>query len=585
MTERPIARHVKPGEMLALDPSKLHRGPQGFFWLFSDPPKPNERKGDVAVMYVRGELEHHASWGESYEGILTKFEAAITGQDACEAHEREHKYDEDYEAMSAAPPACVVTVIDSPGGVVAGLNATVRKLQEMRAAHPEIRFVVYVDEMAASAAYALACGLGDEIVCPRDSAIIGSIGVISTMVSQARKNEKDGYDVVLLTSGARKADGHAHAPLSDKAKEVEQGRVNKLAMAFFNLASKARGIPIAKIQGFEAGIFLSKDAKTRGLVDAIMSWDDLLIGASKEEVQHAQDAAGGNQTDRRLRTSSKERRHTRAVTLTVTPTEQAMPIDLDALIKKALSSEKDRKKLLALAANLDAYKKTKHTIEKHESEEGDEDEDEDDDKDGDSDDDDEGDDKEEKKSSKSEEEEKASASADKDDEDDDEEEEEEAKAALSLVRSLTGKTGKEARGALAAIAGMATQTAKDVAEMKKAHRATERSSLIASLKGKINKSEAKWLESQDLPTLRSFTKMRLRSGYVNTETDELIKPKHVNPDSEEALSEERRRMIASAVAAMPGDQKFKESLKAELVKAHLAEQKNERPVLNGAGRV
>jgi signal peptide peptidase SppA len=225
-------------------------------------PLPNERRGDVAIVHVRGELEHHEEEGgcaESYEGIRKKWADALAG-----------RTDDDEDADDAlGPPKVIVMVIDSPGGVVSGLNETVKALQRLRRENPEVRTIAYCNEMAASAAYALACAC-EKIIAP-PSAIVGSIGVISTMVSQARHDQKEGLDVRLLTSGTRKADGHPHAPISDTAVAVEQRRVDKLAAAFFAIAAKARGLSIDKIRALQAGIFLGKDAIRFKLVDEVKS--------------------------------------------------------------------------------------------------------------------------------------------------------------------------------------------------------------------------------------------------------------------------------------------------------------------------
>jgi hypothetical protein len=70
------ARYVKPGEMLALSPRALHQDRKGFFWMMGSASLPNERQGDVTIVHVRGELDHHEErwgYGESYEGIVKKF--------------------------------------------------------------------------------------------------------------------------------------------------------------------------------------------------------------------------------------------------------------------------------------------------------------------------------------------------------------------------------------------------------------------------------------------------------------------------------------------------------------------------------
>jgi ClpP class serine protease len=580
--QKPVARYVKPGEMLAMDPAKIRRGPHGFFWLFGGGVKRSERvKDDVTVVHIRDELEHHDSgWGDSYEGILSRLKKAITGQDIADQHEREHRWDDDYKPIAATPPKTIIVCIDSPGGVVAGLNETVRSIRQMIKANPGVQFCAFVNELCASAAYAIATAF-PEIYCP-PSAIVGSIGVISTMISQARKNKRDGYDVILITSGKRKADGHLHAPISQDAVDAERGRVEKLAMSFFKLASKARGIPIEKVRSFEAAIYLGDDAVKRRLADALMSFDDVLLGATDTEEPDAPRQSGGNQTDRRVKTKE--------VFAHAPSTEAAMPIQLDALIKKtekAVAAEKDPKKLAALMANLDAYKKTKHTIEKHESEEddGDDEGDEDDDTD-DSDKDDEDEESEETMPEKD--------GGDEDEEDDEEDEEEEseeksAKAALALVQSITGMKGKKALGALQALAATAANIAKDVAALKKQNRGAAKQALIDGAKGKfLTRKEAAWLSGQRLATVKGFVEMRRKSGViVHTDETTILRPKQTQPGTEESLPQETRDMIEIAVAGFPGDETAKKSFRETLVKNHLAAHNETiNRALNGApGRI
>lgn len=566
-------RHVKPGEMLAMDPSQLHRGPNGdMFWMLGSSTTPNARKGDLIEVTIRGELEHHeadAFGGESYEGILKRVEAAMKG-DACDGEYA------DEDEFQASPPEAVVLVIDSPGGVVAGLNETVAALQRMKAKY-EIPIYAYVNEMAASAAYAIACA-ADEVYCP-PSAIIGSIGVISTMVSQARKNAKDGYDVRLLTSGARKADGHLHAPISDDALKVEMRRVNKLALAFFKIASKARGVPVETIQSYEAGIFLGPEAVARGLADGVISFEDFILGASQSDNATQ---SGGNQTDRRV----------------TKPSEKAMPVALAALIKKtkakiaaAIAADAEPEKLAALYADLAAYKKTKKHVEHTETEEG-ADGDEEGDDDGEGDDDDKDSDKSEKMS---EEEEKLPAKDKDDDEEEDEDEEEEeseeseekaAKAALALVREVTGMKGKKSLGAARALFATAKSAAEGYVQMKRENRARDKAALIEGARGKyLTKAEATWLKTQPKSVVEGFVEMRKANGViVNTDDTTLVKAKHAAPGTEESLPADTIKMIDDAVASWTGPDKA--AFRKTLVDANLATHKKLlATATNGQGRI
>jgi signal peptide peptidase SppA len=537
MNEEKRARYVKPNEALAMAPGRLHQDRKGFFWMLGSGVMPNERRGDVAIVHVRGELEHHADdWGcaESYEGIRKKFAEAYSGQDAVDAHTRAHQYDEDFKPIDATPPKTIVMVIDSPGGVVSGLNETVKALQKLRAEHPNVRTVAYCNEMAASAAYALACSC-ERIIAP-PSAIVGSIGVISTMVSQARRDKKEGFDVRLLTSGARKADGHPHAPLSDKAVEIEQTRVEKLADAFFRLASKARGISVDTVRGLQAGIFLGKDAKKVGLINEVESLDDVIAKANASETSAASTSAGGNQTDRRLKMNLA-----------------ALIRDTEASIKK----EKDPEKLSALYATLAGYKKVEKHVEHTKSEEED--------------------DEEEEEEESAEESEEASAKSDDDgddddDEDDGEDEKKSSKATLALVQKITGMTGKKALGALQALAAQHAAMAKDIEQIKAKARSDEKAAIIAGARGKhLTAKEAAWLSKESLSVVKGFVEMREASGViVHTDESTTVKPKAGKPGTEDALSPEARRMIDATCAAYPGADK--KEFRATLVAAHIAEQ-------------
>lgn len=578
--ERPQARYVKPGEMLAMDPSRIHRGPAGFFWLYGDGPKPNERRGEVAIVHVRGELEHHKDrWGcaESYEGIVEKFGAALSGEDATKAYElaaRQANYGDlpaDFQPLAKTPPKKLVLCIDSPGGVVAGLNETHATLLRMKV-EAKIPVVVIVNEMAASAAYALAT-VGDRIICPR-SAILGSVGVISTMISQARKNKEDGYDVELITSGARKADGHLHAPISAAAVAVERGRVMKLAADFWAMVSKARRIPVAKIRGFEAAIFLGSDAKRVGLADAVGNLETVLAeGAPPAKGR----AAGGNETDRRLRSVDNP--------VSSTSTERGISMKLQARLMALMAvmvGEADPAKRAA-AARLIAKK---GALLASKAEEGDDDPD----------DDEEGDDEEESKAAKAakkaEAAKKAAEAAQHRAKSAEfrkkaEEAEEKAKMAEADDEEKAKAEGDDEKAKTAATAGhdaLLASLAKSVGELKQAQTTNAKATLIGGARklGAITKTEAAWLDAQTLAAVESFLQMRAKAGLVVVDEDQLLKPKHTQPGTEESLPEETRAMIASAVDAFPGDKK---AYRETLVKAHLeAHTKATRDALAGAGR-
>lgn len=563
MTDRRI-RLLKPGELLAMDPARLPRGPHGFFWLSGPPqPKPNGRIGGAAVVYIHDPLEHHDTGeGDSYEAILRRVKEALA---------------ETAEDGSVSAPSAVILSIDSPGGVVSGLNECVFALQRL-SAESGVPFIAWVDEMAASAAYALACSC-EEIVCPK-SAILGSVGVISTMYSQAAADKAAGIEVRLITSGARKADGHPHAPIEDAAVEAERDRVNKLAKEFWRLAGRARGLTMKTVASYEATIYLGPDAVRKGLADDIMSIADLgLVLADKP--RRVIVAAGGNETDRqaaqlgRVTSAHFALDTTRHVSPPLTqPTGERDMLKLEALIKKtlaAVATEKDPVKLAALVAKLHRLEASKKDMEDDECEPSGSMED---------------DEEAAKKAKKEEDEAKALAAA---------------LAALgaqtvtarsstvapvavhspaqALLERVTGKAGDDALGAALAMFARLETVGADVASLKKAAETTERADLMSRASKYIPKHLLATIGAQGVTVLRAVVaEAEKGEPIVHTSEGELLRPKAIQPGTEESLTDFQRQMVDQAVAncGARDPSEFRKTIVANLTKAH-----HDR--LNGAG--
>ena len=246
-----IRRDIRSGELLAVAPGYVHSIGAEMWWDHVPAAPPNETIGQVAVVHIRGVLDHHeGDGGDSYDAICKRV------GEACQSDAR-----------------TIVLRIDSPGGVVSGLNECVGEIRTL-AKEARKRLICYVGEMAASAAYALACSC-EEIVCPR-SAILGSVGVISSMTSYADANEAHGVKVVTITSGECKADGHPDAPITDGALKRERARVEKFAGQFFRLAGKARALDPDALRSYQAALFVGGDAVRAELADVVMGWRELL---------------------------------------------------------------------------------------------------------------------------------------------------------------------------------------------------------------------------------------------------------------------------------------------------------------------
>lgn len=255
MTHRPKSAKYEPRGKgaLAISPEAF-----GFFFDVPEPPK-NERRDDVAIVAVRGPLMHHEDWlFDSYDAIGMRV----------------------LEALESAPRAIVLS-IDSPGGLVSGCFEMAGQIREV-CARAGIPLYAYVDGQATSAAYALACAAG-HIAAPA-SAMIGSIGVLSELVDRTAAAAMFGAKVQLITSGARKADGHPMSPITDGALAATQKIVDDLARVFFDHVATARGMSPDAVSALEAAQMTAPSAMSNGLVDQVATLDQLLAAIASGTV-------------------------------------------------------------------------------------------------------------------------------------------------------------------------------------------------------------------------------------------------------------------------------------------------------------
>lgn len=461
-----------------------------FAMFFADPIVENYMVNGACVVTVRGPIDHHDNGcGESYEAILARFR----------------------EALEADCPS-VVLCLDSPGGVVSGLNQCVADMRRAKKASGKPVYV-YVNEMACSAAYALATA-GDEIILP-PSGVVGSIGVISLMMDETGLDEKLGLKFATITSGARKADGHPHTPISDAAVSAEQERVNKLAAQFFAVVARSRPLSPENVKSQQAAIYLGQDAVRAGLADEVLGWEALLIAVAQTH------GTGGPQKNSVAQPGSGTAHYDRTGS---TSTRKPM-LTIQALIahtKKMLIAEGDANKRKALAADLAKYEATlqavKKTKIKYEEQTTVDDGDDGDDGGGDDEASAATDDKPADDEAKKAEDEKKAAAA---------KEEEDAKAAVAseeeeekkAVAALRADAAKKGPAALAALDNLIAQSAaskeiaKRIAKIEQRTENDDRNAQIdAALKArKITRAEATELHSKPLAFVADYLSLRKKA--------------------------------------------------------------------------
>lgn len=228
-----------------------------------DEREPFERHGAVAVVRVSGPLLQRAGYcWDGYDAIAKRFTAAMT--------------DPSVHAVKLH--------LSSGGGVVAGCFEGVRAMRRLKAEVGKPVFA-FADEWAYSAAYALAC-VADEIYLPRPGGV-GSVGVIGTLMDWSALNAEMGLRVVVITSGAQKADGHPDMPLSQEVIDRAQARINDLGGQFAELVGEARQMTREQVLRLEAACLYGEDAVRAGLANGVASYAEVLALAAAAAERHA----------------------------------------------------------------------------------------------------------------------------------------------------------------------------------------------------------------------------------------------------------------------------------------------------------
>ncbi|MFD1703805.1 S49 family peptidase [Methylopila henanensis] len=161
----------------------------------------------------------------------------------------------------------VALIVNSPGGSPAQSHLIFKRIRQL-SAEKEIGVTVFVEDVAASGGYMIACA-GDEIVAD-PSSIVGSIGVVSAGFGFDRAIEKLGVERRLHASGANKAILDPFSP--EKPEDVERLKEiqREIHEHFIALVKERRGGALGGDPDLFTGAFWTASTGLGlGLVDRI----------------------------------------------------------------------------------------------------------------------------------------------------------------------------------------------------------------------------------------------------------------------------------------------------------------------------
>ena len=162
----------------------------------------------------------------------------------------------------------VLLNISSPGGTPVQSDLVSAYIKQKAAEH-NVPVLVFVEDLAASGGYWLAC-TGSEIYAARCS-IVGSIGVISQGFGFHQLIERYGIEARTYTAGENKNINDPFEPVKEKDVEIIKNMQSKIHKEFIDHVKTSRG---KKLKGDEKLLFngefwTAETALELGLIDGI----------------------------------------------------------------------------------------------------------------------------------------------------------------------------------------------------------------------------------------------------------------------------------------------------------------------------
>jgi protease-4 len=172
----------------------------------------------------------------------------------------------------------VVLEIDSPGGEVTASDTIYNWVVKTRAKKP---VVVYMDSLAASGGYYVACG--GKYLMANETTITGSIGVIIQTLNYEQLFNKIGLASVVFKSGKFKDMLNGARQVTPEEREYVQSFVMKTYDKFLGIVAKERNLPADQLRNTVADgrILSGKDALDNKLIDGVGQIEDAFAKAKE----------------------------------------------------------------------------------------------------------------------------------------------------------------------------------------------------------------------------------------------------------------------------------------------------------------
>jgi len=259
----------------------------------------------------------------------------------------------------------IILRVDSPGGTVDGTQELTNLIYNARGQKP---IVALADGTMASAAYWIASA-ADQIFVSSDTAMVGSIGVVSTHTDVSGSEAQRGVKTTEIAAGKYKRIASSYAPLTPEGRQSIQDQVDYTYSIFVNDVARNRGVTAETvIENMADGrVFLGQQAVDAGLVDGVATLTELIQRAADGEFSDEKDddplahanGAGARQATEEVPTQQAESagdapqaNHQEEKTMDVQKLKAEHPAVAEALINegKALGATAERERIQGVEA-------------------------------------------------------------------------------------------------------------------------------------------------------------------------------------------------------------------------------------------
>lgn len=193
--------------------------------------------------------------------------------------------------------------IDSPGGTVSGQGEFSDEIYRIRRGGKPI----HAHASGGMHSAALWAGVQAGFVSADSLTEIGSIGVVCAVHDYSEMYAKEGVKVHVVSTGDMKGAYTPGTEVTDDMLAELQSRVEELNGFFMNAIKRGRNMGIDAVRALADGRdWLAADAKAKGLIDEVMSYDDALANLRREIRRRSSNkAARSRAANRRIALAEK----------------------------------------------------------------------------------------------------------------------------------------------------------------------------------------------------------------------------------------------------------------------------------------